>query len=534
MSVLSVSECIKAGYSSIVIQTAEENRAITECLKAGKECKMRTFCWSCTKGIERVLEKSRKDSEGNYYFENEKEDLTDPRDALEESVKLQNEEGNYIFCFLDFQHYLNRPDVLRAAKDAFNLASELGICFIFISNKFEIPADWEDVVVPIELRLPNKEELKEKIEAMVKLYNEQIKIEDINQLDSLIDKAAEIALGLTIVQAENAFATSFSKKGTIDLHVISEVKAQIICKDGLLEFWNTNKSIEVGGMHTLKQHSQKRLLAFSKEARKYGLPSPKGVLLVGIPGCGKSLSAKSIAQSWNVPLIKCDLGKLFGSYVGDTEANTRKALKTAEAMSPCVLWIDEIEKGLAGAGSSGKNDSGVSSRMFASILTWMQEKEAPVYVVATANSITSLPPELLRKGRFDEIFFVDLPNKEERKEILNIQIKNKGRNPENFDIDTISEKCDGFTGAEIEEAVVSALFNSYTDNERELEDSDLVEAIANIKPASKGIMSAIVEQLRNWAKDKGIKNANSAVKEEKEDVSKKVSGGRRIFTEGGN
>ena len=495
-NVLSVEECIKAGYSSIVIKTSEEERAIEECLKAGKECGKRTFCWSCTKGIEEILDQSDKQDNcidmGAFYAKSENTDLIDPQDVLNEAMSLNEGNGEYILILLDFHHYLNRADVLRSAKDVFRQAGAIGACFVFVSNSFDVPNDWEDVVVSIELKLPNKEELKAYLEEMVDLYKEQLKVEEFDKLDELIDKASEIALGLTITQAENAFATSFSKSETIDLHIISEVKAQIICTDGLLEFWENNKNVEIGGMHTFRDYTKKRLLAFSDKAKEYGLPNPKGVLLVGIPGCGKSLAAKSLAQEWKVPLIKCDLGKLFGSYVGDTEANTRKALKTAEAMSPCVLWIDEIEKGLAGAGSSGSNDSGVSSRMFASILTWMQEKEKPVYVIATANSITSLPQELLRKGRFDEIFFVDLPNKEERKEIIEIQIKNKKRNPENFDINEIAERCGGFTGAEIEEMIVSSMFEAYADNERELEEKDILSVIDKIIPASKGFMSTTI------------------------------------------
>lgn len=538
-SVLSVTECIKAGYSSIVIKTSEEDRAIKECLNAGRECEKRVFCWSCIKGIEEILEKPiQKDciDMGEYYTKTEKSDLTDAQDALNDAINLNDERGDYILIFLDFHHYLNRADVLRSAKDAFKQAGGSGACFVFVSNSFDVPSDWEDSIISIELRLPNKDEIKEHLEEMVNLYKDQLKLEDINQLDELVDKASEIALGLTITQAENAFATSFSKVETIDLHIISEVKAQIICTDGLLEFWNNNKNVEIGGMHTFRDYTKKRLLAFSEKAKEYGLPNPKGVLLVGIPGCGKSLASKSLAQEWNVPLIKCDLGKLFGSYVGDTESNTRKALKTAEAMSPCVLWIDEIEKGLAGAGSSGSNDSGVSSRMFASILTWMQEKEKPVYVIATANSITSLPQELLRKGRFDEIFFVDLPNQEERKEIIEIQIKKKQREPENFDINEISKRCDGFTGAEIEEMIVSAMFEAYADGERDLEDKDILSVIDKTIPASKGFMSKTVSSLQQWAEERGIPNANSKIisneaADKKGNIGRK---GRKIMTTGGS
>ena len=544
-SVLSVTECIKAGYSSVIIKTAEEDRAIKECLNAGKECKKRVFCWSCTKGLEEILENSSNSDScfnmGEYYVKSEEPGLSDPQDILNEAMNLDNKRGEHILILLDFHHYLNRADVLRSAKDAFKRVGGFGVFFVFVSNSFDAPTDWEDMVISIELSLPNKDKLKKHLEDMVDAYKENLKFEDINQIDELVDKASEIALGLTITQAENAFATSFSKKETIDLHIISEVKAQIICTDGLLEFWSNNKNVEIGGMHTFRDYTKKRLLAFSEKAKEYGLTNPKGVLLVGIPGCGKSLAAKSLAQEWNVPLIKCDLGKLFGSYVGDTEANTRKALKTAEAMSPCVLWIDEIEKGLAGAGSSGSNDSGVSSRMFASILTWMQEKEKPVYVIATANNITSLPQELLRKGRFDEIFFVDLPNEEERKEIVEIQIKKKQRDPKNFNIDEISKRCEGFTGAEIEEMIVSSMFEAYADSERDLEDKDILSVIDKTVPASKGFMSVTVSNLQSWAKERGIANANSKIVSEKApDVSKpegNSSGngrrGRKIIT-GGN
>ena len=257
-------------------------------------------------------------------------------------------------------------------------------------------------------------------------------------------------------EAENAFATSFAKKRTFDTDIINNVKRQIICKEGLLEYMQSKETLEtVGGMKEFITYAEERFSAYSKEAQDYGLPYPKGVLLVGIPGCGKSLAAKALSNMWKKPLLKLDIGKLFGSLVGDTEAKTRRALEIAEAMAPAILWIDEIEKGLSGVGSSGKTDSGVTSRMFGTILTWLQEKEVPVYVIATANNISSLPPEFLRKGRFDEIFFVDLPSEEERKEIFKIQIEKRKRKAEEFDIDKLASLSDGYTGAEIEECVIS-------------------------------------------------------------------------------
>lgn len=542
MSKLSISGCISAGYSSVILQTPEENRALAECLSAGQLYRKKVYYWSCTRGLMEVLnpdsrnlgEKNYIDME-EYLLVEENAEVTDPQEALTEGLKLNDEQGEYILCMLDFHHFVDQPFVLRAAKEAFEKANELGCCFIFISNQFDVPKDWEESTVSIDLELPNKENFIELINDMVSRFKSGLKASELEKISAITEKAAEILLGMTLNQAENAIATSFSKKRTIDLEIISEVKAQIICKDGLLEFWSSHDSVKVGGMKNFKEYTEKRILAYSDEAKAYGLPNPKGVLLVGIPGCGKSLAAKALANTWNVPLIKCDLGKLFGSYVGDTETNTRKALQTAEAMAPCVLWIDEIEKGLAGAGAGGRNDSGVSSRMFASILTWMQEKKSAVYVIATANNITSLPPELLRKGRFDEIFFVGLPNLKEREEIVSIQLENRGRNAQKFNVEKLAEVSDGFTGAEIEEVVISAMFNSFADNARELNTDDILNQMDVLKPASKGIMKEAVEALTEWAEKENIRCANSSDSAENTGCTtgRRKKTGRTINFEGG-
>ena len=569
MSKLSVRDCIGSGYSSVLINTTEETRAIKECMQARIEYGIKLFGWTCTRGIVEILpyeddDESENESDANcddeltrdieknpeeyevmdgYVFKKCDPDITDPQEALVKGLELNDGEGRYIFCIIDFHHYLNQPMVLRAAKDAFEKAENLGVSYIFISSKFEVPADWQETIISIELELPTKEDLVDSFNETIRYIDRNNKgllaFESEEQKQSTIKKAAEISIGLTYTQADSALFTSVFLKRKIDIDVIAEVKAQTICKDGLLEFWSNSEDSKIGGMKNLKEYTARRILAYSDEAKKYGLPNPKGVLLVGIPGCGKSLAAKSIAHSWNVPLIKCDLGKLFGSYVGDTEANTRKALQIAETMAPCVLWIDEIEKGLAGAGSGGRNDSGVSSRMFASILTWMQEKKSPVYVVATANSITSLPSELLRKGRFDEIFFVGLPTQEEREEIVAIQLERKGRKQKNFDVKKIAQSCDGFTGAEIEEAIVSAMFEAYADNARELTSDDIISQMKSCQPASEGIMKDTVEALNEWASKENVRNANSTVCTQNENSAKKTAtkktpGGRVIRRVGGN
>ena len=550
MSKLSVRDCIGSGYSSVLINTTEETRAIKECLQASIEYGIKLFGWTCTRGIVEILpyevedepeDEAEDDTDVNYYNEltrkiekNPEEyevmdgyvfkkcdpDMTDPQEALVKGLELNGGEGKYIFCIIDFHHYLNQPMVLRAAKDAFEKAENLGVSYIFISSKFEVPADWQETIISIELELPTKEDLVDSFNETIRYIDRNNKglltFESEEQKQSTIKKAAEISIGLTYTQADSALFTSVFLQRKIDIDVIAEVKAQTICKDGLLEFWSNSEDSKIGGMKNLKEYTARRILAYSDEAKKYGLPNPKGVLLVGIPGCGKSLAAKSIAHSWNVPLIKCDLGKLFGSYVGDTEANTRKALQIAEAMAPCVLWIDEIEKGLAGAGSGGRNDSGVSSRMFASILTWMQEKKSPVYFVATANSITSLPSE-----------------------IVAIQLERKGRKQEDFDVKKIAQSCDGFTGAEIEEAIVSAMFEAYADNARELTSDDIISQMKSCQPASEGIMKDTVEALNEWASKENVRNANSTVCTQNENSAKKTAtkktpGGRTIRRAGGN
>lgn len=531
---LSIAECIRAGYSSVIIQTAEENRAICKCFDAAKHFNFKLYGWSCTKGIFEVKEPSSQD-DGIFREISINQDAVDPVDAMKLGTEQNENQGNYIIFFLDFHHYLKRPDVLRAARDAFSKCEEMGINYFFISNRFDIPDDWKEKTISISFDLPKKKEIELLYYSLLEQYRPDIKGKP-KEIKNLLAKAVRISLGLTLSQAEGAFAMSISQTKSIDLQVFESVKAQIICNDGLLEYWNNSKDIEIGGMQNFKSYTRKRLLAFSDEAQAYGLPYPKGVLLVGIPGCGKSLAAKSLAKQWCVPLLKCDLGKLFGGYVGDTENNTRKALKTAEAMAPCVLWIDEIEKGLAGVNSGGRNDSGVTSRMFATILTWMQEKSVPVYVVATANSIEAIPKELLRKGRFDEIFFVDLPTEVERNEIVNIQLKKIGRTFNPSDVQAISAVCDGFTGAEIEEAIISALFNSYDDGGREITASDIISVMENSPPSSKGLMHNTVEALRTWAKENAVKNASASPKSQASESTANIvrRTGRKIIMDGGN
>lgn len=340
--------------------------------------------------------------------------------------------------------------------------------------------------------------------------NSQIDTSDLDEEGK--EKLCKAAMGLTLQEAENAFALAMVNDGKVDvsdLDIILSEKMQVIKKTGILEFINTDIKIsDVGGLENLKNWLNKRNNSWSESAKKYCLPAPKGVLITGVPGCGKSLTAKAMSAAWQLPLLKLDFGKIFSGIVGSSEENMRKAIKTAEAVAPSILWVDEIEKSLSGLNSNG--DSGTSSRIFGTFLTWMQEKTAPVFVIATANNINSLPAELLRKGRFDEIFFVDLPTQREREEIFKLHLSKRLKNKDvaskieiNNDLyRQLAQMTEGFVGAEIEQVVISALYEAFF-NKRPLEFSDLANTIKNVVPLSVTQKEQILA-IRQWANIRAV------------------------------
>lgn len=320
--------------------------------------------------------------------------------------------------------------------------------------------------------LPTLKEVRNKFDGMLK-QNAGV---EASMSEDDKDRLCKAALGLTLQEAESAFALAMVNDGKIDikdLPVILQEKVQVIKKTGILEFIQSDYSIkDIGGLDNLKNWLLKRNNSWSEQAKKYCIPAPKGVLVTGVPGCGKSLTAKAMSTIWQLPLLKLDFGKVFSGLVGSSEENMRRALATAEAVAPSILWIDEIEKGLSGLGSNG--DSGVSSRIFGQFLTWMQEKEAPVFVIATANNISNLPPELLRKGRFDEIFFVDLPTLAERKEIFKLHLERRLKDKEVASevagmkniCTELAKMTEGFIGSEIEQVVISSLCDAFLKADR--------------------------------------------------------------------
>ncbi len=316
----------------------------------------------------------------------------------------------------------------------------------------------------------------------------------INALQGLGALEMELALRRTLVGRDEL--------GEDAVDALLEEKAQLVRKSGTLDFVRARVDIDkVGGLENIKEWLEVRRLAFSSEAKEFGLDTPKGILLMGISGCGKSLCAKAIATAWNLPLLRLDLNQVYSEAFGSPEEAFRKAIKTVEASAPCVLWIDEIEAGITRSGE--KSGDSPTSRIFGYFLTWMQEKAYPVFVTATANQIDLLPPEILRKGRFDEIFFITLPNLKERKEIFRIHLQNRGKNPESFNLDSLAKNTEGLSGAEIEQAVISALFESYSKG-KELDDRELIIAASSIVPLST-TMREEISKLERWASNRAVK-----------------------------
>lgn len=324
------------------------------------------------------------------------------------------------------------------------------------------------------------------------------------------EKLLGAALGLSANHARRIFAKAIVSKGGLDerdIDLVNREKKQIIRESGALEFFSPSETIaDVGGLDVLKEWLRTRERAFSREAQDYGLPAPKGIALIGIPGTGKSLTAKMVAGLWRLPLIRLDLGALFGGLVGQSEENTRRALMLAETVAPCLLWIDEIEKGL----STGGGDGGTSMRVVAGILSWMQEKSRPVFVVATANNISMLPPELLRRGRVDEIFFLDLPNPRERREIFEVHIRRRKRFPHAYDVDKLVEASEGYVGAEIEQAVIDGMYDAFSDLEspgRDFTTEDILRALSRQVPISLS-QREVVAGLRKWLSEGRAQSAS--------------------------
>jgi ATP-dependent 26S proteasome regulatory subunit len=431
---------------------------------------------------------------------------TDPLEILKQ-VRASTETGAWLLE--DVQPFLREEHhpVLRWLRELCRMPASPRRLVVLSTPLPMLPVDLRKEIPTIELELPGVDDLR------VVLQDAAIALGVRATADDALLNAAR---GLTVMEARLAFGKAAAELGHLNhsaVPLVAREKERTIKQSGVLEYYPTDaRMTDVGGLDQLKLWLERRGLAFGTGAREFGLDAPKGVLLLGVQGCGKSLLAKAVAATWQFPLLRFDMGKVFGGIVGQSEGNIRAALQVAQALAPCVLWIDEIEKGLAGMGSSDQTDGGTTARVVGSLLTWMQEKRDPVFVVATANRIDMLPPELLRKGRFDEIFFVDLPTRGVREEILTIHLRKKRREPKEFDLADLAKRSVGFSGAELEEAVREGLFDAFA-QERELTTEHIGQALAKTFPLSRTMRDQI-EGLRKWAKVR----ARLASSEEPEDL----------------
>ena len=506
---------IRARYPIVYVESWEEER-VENCLrKIAKFREKEFYTWTVTQGLVK--------SDTAMGRTSTKSDKTaDPLLALNSVIEQVSPS---IYLFKDFHRFTEDTrcnlSIIRRLRDVAYHLRDSYKTIIIVAPMVRIAPELSKDVTVLQYELPQVKDFDRLLARITDDVKDNPKVEiDLSGQDRW--RLLNAARGLTLKEAENVFAKTLVLDGKLnsdDVGVIFSEKQQIIRKNGLLEYYETDETFRhVAGLSNMKSWISKRATAFTDEAVEFGLPAPRGMLLLGVQGCGKSLCAKAVSSSWELPLLRFDIGRMFSGLVGSSEENMRSAIQTAESVAPAILWIDEIDKAFAG-GSGGGTDGGTSARVFGTLLTWLSEKTASVFVIATANDISHLPPELLRKGRFDEIFFVDLPNQEERQEILKIHTSKRGWDPADFDLPKLAEECDGFSGAEIEEAIISSLFDAFSDGEG-LTTMYVARAIAETVPLSK-TMSEDLQKLRSWANGRA-RMASDALSKPFEETRRKI------------
>ncbi|HEY2322720.1 MAG TPA: AAA family ATPase [Thermoanaerobaculia bacterium] len=431
----------------IAIETVEEERARALLAEIATELRLPMFEWSVTSGFNRLHGAKIERTE----------------DALSALRHIeQAHDSDAIYLFKDLAPHLTSPNAERSLRELAQRLTSTRSAIVMTGDPLELARDIESLAVRFRLELPDHEELR----GVVRTVIDSVGLRQRVRVELSREEAQRLVhalTGLTLNQARQVIAQAIVADGTLtgaDVQTVIKCKGEIIARGGLLEFYPLDENrFELGGFASLKEWLESARVGFTAEARAMNLSAPKGVLFVGVQGCGKSLAAKYVAREWGLPLLKLDAGRLYDKYVGESEKNFRRAAALAEAMAPVVLWIDEIEKAFAQT-TSADADGGVSQRLFGSFLTWLQEKKDEVFVVGAANDLMRLPPELLRKGRFDEIFFVDLPVREERMKIFAIHLRLRKLDPAVFDVAKLADASEGFSGAEIEQAVISSLYRS--------------------------------------------------------------------------
>jgi AAA+ superfamily predicted ATPase len=483
---------IRARYAVIYVVSWEEARVEQHVRSIAERRGKEFYIWSTTTGL-------RKDGPGPI---NRAKGAAGPTEAMD---ALVDHKEPAIYLFMDLHAYL-RPQVtcnvpvIRKLREVARALTDSYKTLIICSPLMEFAPELEKDVTVLDYPLPTAADVDGLLQRICHDVSEHSSI-DVSLTQKERESLIRAAGGLTLQEAENVFAKTLVSDGKLtgdDVSTVFAEKQQIVRKSGLLEYYDSDAALsDVGGLDQLKDWLDRRSAAFTANAQAFGLPAPKGALLVGVQGCGKSLCAKAVSKAWNMPLLRFDVGRMFSSFIGSSEQNIRRAIAVAESIAPAVLWVDEIDKAFAGNSGSAGTDGGTSARVMSTFLTWLSEKSKPVFVLATANDISQLPPELLRKGRLDEIFFVDLPSAAERRVIFEIHLRKRRRNAGAFDLDMLAEAADGFSGAEVEQAVISALYDAFYLN-RELTTADVLKSIRETVPLSR-TMSERISSLRSWA-----------------------------------
>ncbi len=504
----------------VVIETVEEMRSVRLVRAACAALNLAAFEWSIASGLMRCgssvgeVVTDGLDSGGGFAGANASQDSIEQNakalyNSREPAQMLANLEGISIdaaFILKDLHRHMDDPVVVRRLRDVGQKFSDNRRTVILTAPKIEIPPELAGLVEFLDLPLPDQRRLRQIIDETLarisKTHTLQRKL-DANGMDAM---AANLR-GLTEEEAERAVSQALVTRYALSPEVVTDVleaKKSLLKRSEMVEFVEASETLaSVGGLENLKNWLALRRGAWEDSARQFGIDPPRGVIILGVQGCGKSLCARAVAGQWKLPLVKFDTSAVYDKFVGETEKRIRKVFQVAEGLAPCVLWIDELEKVFAGSGAdSASSDAGVSSRLLAAFLSWMQDRQAPVFVAATCNNVTAMPPELIRKGRFDELFFVDLPGLQERKQIFSIQLAKRKRNPAEFDLDRIAQAAEGYSGAEIEAALQGALYAAYS-QKLPLTTQHLVDALAQTVPLSK-TRAEEIDSLREWARARAV------------------------------
>lgn len=493
-----IENLVKARYPLIYILSAEEKRVEESVLEICRRTGLLFRRWSITEGL--------RDDKG--------QTVAEAKDPLKVLQWLTDTTESCLLVLRDFHPFLKDFTVVRRLRDLHRSLPFQRKHAILLSPTMAVPLELSKELAVIDYPLPDVAEITSIVEQIARSVqrNHGTELRVMTNSEERRE-VVEAALGLTRHEIEAVMAKSLVERRNLEIDVILSEKEQIIRKSGILEYYHPREDFsDIGGLDHLKGWLQKRKAAFSQRAQEFGLPKPRGILLLGVPGCGKSLTAKAVGAFWQLPLLRLDVGRLYSSYVGSSEENMRSAIKIAESVAPSILWLDELEKGFSGTGSSNMSDGGTTSRVFGSFITWLQEKSAPVFVLATANNVSQLPPELLRKGRFDEIFFVDLPSEAERSEVLRIHLRKRNRNPDDFDIKAITDAMQNFSGSEIEQVVVSALYDAF-EQERPLSTEHLLQAVFETVPLAR-TMKEEIEGMREWARVRARRASSASAETE--------------------